>query len=214
MLEQGTNTNEHTSNEQHIHERANNEQTSNEQTSTEQHSIEATSNEATGTENNDTVSHSKNESQNECIKHEMQIITSNAAQKRKNKKQHRKSTEQLEHPTVEGEANTTCETFTMLRGVINNELYDRIEKLTRIVNKASEESKQHPNDKSRADSDSAVQADYLEMTLSKHVNAMQEAYTQYKIYKATSTEHNDNIDICDELFKCLFVHGKMHKSKH
>jgi DNA polymerase II small subunit/DNA polymerase delta subunit B len=118
------------------------------------------------------VSHNKNESQNECIKHEMQIITSNETQKRKNKKQHRKSTEQLE---VEGEANTTCETFTMLRGVINNELYDRIEKLTRIVNKASEESKQHPNDKSRADSDSAVQADYLEMALSKHVNAMQAA---------------------------------------
>jgi hypothetical protein len=130
MLEQGTNTNEHTSNEQHIHERANNEQTSNEQTSTEQHSIEATSNEATSNENNEKASNNQNESQNECIKHEMQIIAGNAAQKRKNKKLPRKSTEQLEHPTVEGEANTTCETFTMLRGVISSELYNRIEKLT------------------------------------------------------------------------------------
>ncbi len=93
----------------------------------------------------------------------------------------------------------------MLRGIRSNELYNRIEKLTRMVNKAAKECHQHPNGKTIAD--------YLEMTFSKHANAMQEACTQYQKYKATSTEHNDNIDICDELFKCLFIQGNTKKGQ-
>ncbi len=80
----------------------------------------------------------KSHAKNECVKHEMQIITSITAQKRKNKKHRRKTSGQLEHATVEGEASTTNNIGKMPRGSISNEFYDRIEQLTRIVNEASE----------------------------------------------------------------------------
>ncbi len=87
---------------------------------------------------NDKASNGKNACQNECVKHKMRIITSITAQKRKNKKHRRKTSEQLEHATVEGEASTTNNIGKMPRGSISNEFYDRIEQLTRIVNEASE----------------------------------------------------------------------------
>ena len=112
------------------------------------------------------------------------------------------TTDDLE-PTVHNNT-ITNDTFTMLRGVISNELHDRIEKLTSMLYKASEESKQHPKDKTRAD--------YVEMVFSKHCICMQEAYIQFQNYRHENPEHTNN-ELCDALFKCLFIHDKDNENR-
>ncbi len=93
---------------------------------------------------------------------------------------------------------TTNKIVATLKGAISNELHQRIDKLTRIINKASAESKQHPKDKTRAA--------YLQLAMGKHAKAMAEAYAQFHHDKHENPKHVDN-EFCETLVDLVFTHG-------
>ncbi len=73
-----------------------------------------------------------------------------------------------------------------------------------MIFKAREEAEKHLRDKTRAE--------YLDMLVFKHANAMEEANKQYQNHKATNTGQTHHGNVCDVLFEALFsVKGRKHQ---